>query len=418
VNNKHETLERMVLAAMLMDMDCYKGGLNFLDAGAFTDELTRKVFEAIQYTHKRGFPVDILTVTDKYRELHKTDFKEAALTVTRIADGIGSTAHFRPWCMLLVERQIKREIALGGYDISAMDGEDVFDILATNREQYAKVIEKIDRFRSRSILEVIAESKRESKIVKSGYADLNKLLGGGFEQGDMCVIGGRTSMGKTAFAMNLLLKHGGIFFSLETVATKILHRLQANLTGIPLRDIKQGKADAAEIDKANSEIVARGIIIEDQCRTIEAIETRIEQSEAKTVFVDYLQLVAVKGRSREEEVSNVSKALLAITKKYGLLTFSLSQLSRETEKRTAKMPLLADLRESGSVENDADHVLLLFRPAYYNMQGQYLVGERTIENELIVNLAKSKDAETGQIALDWKPETMRIYDLTDTALPF
>lgn len=414
-------IEQFVLGSILCDTSLVPDAVTWLDPNSFVSPVGKKIFEALKSLTDKGKPVDMLTLTSAYAYLHKVSYKDAAVIITPLVTNIGSTAHFKEHCMMLIENQLKREMVKAGSDIMQMDAEaDVFDMLATNKAIYEDVIEVIDRFRTKSILEVIKQSEKPVQQIKTGFYDLDKRTGGGWEMGDYVIIGGRASMGKTAFALNLLLHNGGVFISLETVAVKILRRLQAIYLQVPLQDIKTGKVSKERINKANQFIRDKGIIIEDKIRGITDIENRIRRLSAthKYFYIDYLQLIKSKGKNREDEVSKVSRGIQEVTKDREIITFALSQLNRGTETRHDKKPRLVDLRDSGQIEQDADHVVLMYRPAYYDETVDVTVFGETLQvrDDLILSVAKTKEAEPGDIVVRWDGASMKIRDYTDESI--
>jgi replicative DNA helicase len=243
----------------------------------------------------------------------------------------------------------------------------------------------------------------------------------GFQNGKLYVIGARPSMGKTALVITIQnrLAHAGIksgLISLETTSESLGVRLMAQETKISAERLTSGELTKNEIElllKAANTLSQRGIVIDDSTSvTTQQVRSKcrlMKRQGCKIVFIDFLTLIKESGRSKHEEVGDIMKALKSVSKELNIPIVALSQLSRNLETRANKRPMLSDLRESGSIEEDADGILFLYRDEYYGItatqSGQSTAGV------MEVIIAKNKDGKTGMKKLFFEKETMTVKNL-------
>ena len=254
-------------------------------------------------------------------------------------------------------------------------------------------------------------------IIQTGLSNLDTFIEGGFASGDLVVVAARPGMGKTAFALNLLSNIGNIqekkvlFFSLEMTNASLVDRLIAIESELPLKDVRNSK-DLSKKDREYLEIVYSSfekakIYFEEHKNKIDEIESIAFSMKPDVLIIDYLQLIRSDGyvRVREQEVANYTKILKSLAKKLNIPIILLAQLSREVEKRSDKRPILSDLRESGSIEQDADTVLFLYRNDYYNKDN--VKNEKQVV-EIIVG--KQRRGNTGVVECGFIPHLQKFTD--------
>lgn len=271
--------------------------------------------------------------------------------------------------------------------------------------------------------------KQETEALSNGnaspgfptnYLDLDQMFS--WSPGDVVVLAGRASMGKTALALNLGLRTarngaGVVMFSLEMSASQITRRLMAMAGGVKAERLREGKLSQSEWDqllKADAELEQLKVIVDDtEAQSVLDIRSKSRRLKAAgkldLIIIDYLQLVKPlrRGRNREEEVSEISRGLKALAKELKIPVLVLAQLNRNCEYRTTKRPVMADLRESGAIENDADLVLLLYRDEYYDSNSPNK-GLAEIE------IAKNRNGRTGLVKLVYQEKYLRFDDYVGT----
>lgn len=416
-------VERSIIGAMLLDKGSLNHAFEVLKDVDFYVPDHQKIYRAMIDVHMAGDPVDIVTVGDKV-DFDLTDFTTE------------STTNIEYSCQIVKERSMKRSII----QICMNATKQCYDEQASVYEALDQVKESLYGVDDLSVttLHHIADtvqelSKRIMAIQETGEPigirsglDIDNILQG-FQDGKYYIIAARPSMGKTALVMTIMreLARSEIptgIVSLETSHTNLGTRLVSQVSGIAAERITSGSMGDGEVDRfmnACQTLSGYGIQIDDGTGiTAQQLRSKcyaMASKGAKIIFVDFLQLINEQGRSRHEEIGKISKACKAIAKDLSIPIVALSQLSRKVEDRTSKRPMLSDLRESGSLEEDADAVLFLYRAEYYGVKTD-TDGEST-EGIAEIIVAKNKDGRTGTRKHLFEKETMTFKNLTQTA-PF
>lgn len=259
------------------------------------------------------------------------------------------------------------------------------------------------------------ENGGDTRGLKCGFNNLDKALGGLMPQ-DLVILAARPSMGKTAVALNLALnlsikaKVRTAFFNLEMGKQQIIERAVSSMTEIPLKNIKNGSLDDegwASVSEASCSIVSSSLKIFDKIFTLKGIKEECKrlklQGGLDVVFIDYLQLIESEERyeNRTQDISKISRSLKLMAKELDITVIALSQLSRAPEQRADHKPLLSDLRESGSIEQDADIVILLYRDEYYN-------ADTDRPNVIDCIVSKNRNGEVGTVRLKWNGKCQKV----------
>ena len=272
----------------------------------------------------------------------------------------------------------------------------------------------------------MAKGEIDQGVVPTGFIDLNNQLLGGLHRSDLIIIAGRPSMGKTSFAMNIA-QYVGVteqlpvaVFSLEMGIEQLVLRMLASEAGIN-QSLVRSASSLSMLKKEHwssllnaSSILSEAPLFIDDTPGISPMEIRAKlrrltsQQDIRLIIIDYLQLMTSKSRneSREQEISEISRTLKAIAKEFSIQVIALSQLNRRVEERQNKRPQMADLRESGAIEQDADIICFIYRDEVYNPE----TPDKGIA-EIIV--AKHRNGPTGEIKLAWQPELTRFADLAN-----
>lgn len=391
-----EDIEQAVLGAMLLEKSGTVLAIGKIPSDeVFYFEKHKSIFNAACELFRNGNPVDILTVTNKLRNEKKLDSVGGAIYVTQLTSRISSTSNLEYHAAILIQKLVQRKlINLGGNILNeSKNPSDVFETLNFFTNEILNIQNDTLQGQnqldfptqiSKTYKELEAASKRlkDNSLsgLDTGLNELNKLTGG-WQNSDLIIIGARPGMGKTAFIINNIMKlckqgKRGLFFSLEMSYSRIVKRMisnEARIWGDKLNRGDLNEIDFELIGGAVNNMLNYKIVINDASAiNVNYIRSVALQQKIKGgldyIMIDYLQLMkglkADKG-NREQEISNISRNLKALAKELNIPIISLAQLGRDVEKRNNKRPILSDLRESGGIEQDADLVMFLYRPAYY-----------------------------------------------------
>jgi replicative DNA helicase len=426
-------VEQAVLGAMLLDPEAVVCALEYLDESCFYLNQHRKIFQALSSLFERNVAIDVLTTGEELARLKELDNIGGREYLSTLVQVVETTANIEEHCKLILEKAVQRkliqtatQIVSESYSSSQtvdelLDRAEhlIFDIkerklrrgLVPMKDMFKPLVKKIeDRFQNR---------ERLVTGLETGFFRLDELTSG-FQAGELIVIAGRPSMGKTALALNIAAhvskRHEKpvAIFSLEMTTETLLERVICAEAGIPFQTIRKGQLTKAQWNKLTNVagyLENTPIYVDDSASSrvleIKAKARRLKaESDLAMVMVDYIQLcepsVTSSQKNRQQEISDISRALKSLAKELNVSVVALSQLSRLPEHRTDKKPQLADLRESGAIEQDADMVLLLYRADAYS-------DLRKPENEGIaeLNIAKQRNGPTDTITLTFRKEIMK-----------
>ncbi|MEI7803617.1 MAG: replicative DNA helicase, partial [Bacteroidota bacterium] len=392
-------LEEAVLGAMMLEKDAVALVIDILKPESFYVEGHQFIFKAIHSLFNRSQPVDILTVTEELRKQGDIEKVGGAFTVAELTNRVGSAANVEYHARIISQKFIQRElIRISSLIIrdSYEDTTDVLELLDKAEKNIYEITDKNLRRNYSSITDLITknikqlQSLRNKELdftgVPSGFTELDRITGG-WQKSDLIIVAARPGMGKTAFVLSLArnaavdFKKPIAFFSLEMSDLQLTSRLISAETLIPSEKLRKGNLEEYEWTQltANIEKLSDAPIFIDDTPAINVFELRAKcrrlkmQHDIQLIVIDYLQLMSggageSKGGNREQEISTISRSLKSIAKELNVPVIALSQLSRAVETRGgSKKPQLSDLRESGAIEQDADMVMFIWRPEYYNM---------------------------------------------------
>lgn len=432
-------IEDMILGTLLTTKDAILQLNGVLKTDMFYKSANQKIFECIIDLSDNSQPIDILTVKnqlDKNKYLDEVGGAFYLAQLSQMSSGVSIEHHAKIIAQKYMQRELIRisnELNIKSYDSSV----DVFELISDAESQimqlssigeikkhtsYAKelpkFIERIEQIRNKEI-DLIG--------ISSGFLELDRITNG-FQQPDLIILAARPGAGKTTFALNIaknvctISKKKVAVFSLEMSSYQLVMKIASMETEIPLNNFMTGKTTEYEMNqlkeaKKNS---PKGLLIDDtpalslfdfknKCRRLK------KQNGIQLVIVDYLQLMTCQLKNsdnREREISKISAGLKAVAKELELPIIALSQLSRDVEKRGGnKKPQLSDLRESGSIEQDADIVMFLFSPEYYNQTSYEYNGETfDAQNLISLTIAKHRNGRCSEILLNFKREISKFYD--------
>lgn len=425
--------ELAVVAALLTTPECFFDVSERVSADDFADARLAEVYRAVLACDLAGKPFDQVTVADelkRVKQLTRIGGKEA---IARIIDrGAPLITNVVAHADLIADLALKRRVALTARAIAAealtpeMDGRAALEVAEARVFELGKGRDRSNMAAMTEIvpgmLQLLAEGRKSLLVGHStGFSELDKMTAG-WQPGQLIVIGARPAMGKSAFALGMarhIAETTGLvvpFLSYEMTKTELALRMLSASLGISTTDLRQGNIPSGadrDLAIAAEKMAGLPLFIDDQPpATIQGVRAQLRRmarrGELGAVFVDYLQLMDSERRSRDpnrvQEITDISKTLKRLATELEVPVIALSQLSRQLEGRADKRPLLSDLRESGSIEQDASVVLFLYRGIQYNQAEDPNLAECII--------AKQRDGATGTVYLHFLPRATRFSDWT------
>ena len=424
---------------MLLEPSCVDEAMGELTARCFYDPKHRMVFEAMSALVNDHTSVDIITVSAKLKEQGNLEAVGGPVALTDLSEKVGSAAHIEYYLKILKQKTIQRDLISASYDIlreSFDDSVNVDDLIDKAQTKVFDAIQSNTRKEIQELGSVINEAikgmeemqdKSGLSGVPSGFVSIDQTTMG-WQPSDLIILAARPSVGKTAFALNLARNaavdhHMGVaFFSLEMSSIQLAKRLMVSESGLSADKIKGGvRLEPYEWQQLETRLknLTKAPIYIDDTPSIQVMEFRtkvknlVKNKKVRLVIVDYLQLMqgpAELRGLREQEVAAISRTLKATAKELNVPIIALSQLSRQTVQRQGSggKPILSDLRESGSIEQDADMVIFIHRPDYIGLSENPADKEKT---QIII--AKHRNGETKDIDMLFKSEQVRFVEISD-----
>ena len=413
--------EQSVIGSMLIDKTAISRVVEVLKGDDFYRDSHKVIFNAIFDLYQKDTPIDMITLLEHLRSAEKLEASGGITYITEISNSIPSTANLSSYIKIVDDKSILRKLIRASTEIMENcynkqdDVEAVMDIAEQRvfniaERKNSSDFEPMNTVLERGFLEIerIFNNRGETTGVSSGFADLDNMTSG-FQKGDMILIAARPSMGKTTFVLNLAqyaALRGGksvAVFSLEMSKEQLAYKLlcaEANVDMTKLRNGSLEDRDWENIAKASGPLAAAKIYIDDTAGT-SVMDMRSKCRKLKMehgidmIVIDYLQLMSGSNpENRQQEVSEISRSIKALAKEMQCPVIALSQLSRAPEQRADHRPMLSDLRESGSIEQDADLVMFLYRDEYYNKETE----DKNVAECII---AKQRNGPVGTVKLAW-----------------
>ncbi len=425
-------LEEAVLGAIMLEKSAFDTVIEILKPECFYVDAHQRIYKAMQGLAIKSLPIDLLTVVEELKFREELDIVGGPYFVTKLTNAVVSSANIDAHSRIVLQKFIQRElIRISGEIIGDAyeDSTDVFDMLdeaegklfEITNSHLRKNFDSIDTVLVKTIQRIEDMRNRQEDItgVPTGFPSLDKLTYG-WQPTDLIVLAARPSVGKTAFALNLArsaalhpTKPTAVgFFSLEMSSSQLVQRILSAESEIWLEKIARGKLEEHEMKqlyKRGIERLSKAPIFIDDTAALNIFELRAKCRRLKNkhnvgmIIIDYLQLMSGAGENRngnrEQEISKISRDLKGLAKELQVPIIALSQLSREVEKRKEgnKIPQLSDLRESGAIEQDADMVMFLYRPEYYDITANEF-GESN-KGETYVKIAKHRNGSLDTVKL-------------------
>ena len=427
--------EMSVLGAMLIKKEAITQAQELLKADDFYREAHRLVYDAMLELAGNGEPVDLVTLTEALRKKEILEKVGGISFLTQLANYTPTAANIVYHAKIVKEKSELRhlidaatEIASAAYEATD-EVTDIMDdaekkILAIAGSQSTGGFEPIKDIVINAIdhVESIYESKGGLTGIGTGFKDLDAMTSG-LQKSDLVLVAARPSMGKTAFTLNIaayaaLHGHTVAFFSLEMNKEQLVQRMLCSEGGIDSQRLRTGKLDDQEWQQLinTADKISKAKLFIDDTAGISVMELRSKARRLKAehgldlIVIDYLQLMQGRSKggdnSRQQEISEISRSLKALARELDVPVVALSQLSRSVESRTVKKPMLSDLRESGSLEQDADIVMFLYREDYYDQETEK-------KNITEVMISKHRNGPIGSIELFFQKEFTKFRDLSN-----
>ncbi|MDK2886520.1 MAG: replicative helicase [Thermosipho sp. (in: thermotogales)] len=429
--------EQAVIGSILIDPEAIENVISIVRSEDFYDNRHVEIFKAIEELYDENIPIDVISICDRLKTKGKLEMVGGELYVAQLADGVPTSAHAETYAQIVRDKSILRSLISAASRVveEAMTDSDVDEIL-DNAERVIFEIAESKTSKTYQPLNTILhevfenlESLRDKMKkgtsslitgIPTGYRLLDELTSG-FHKSDLIIVAARPSVGKTAFALNIARNMAikadvpvGIF-SLEMSREQLAQRLLGMEALIELQKIRRGHLTDEEWQKllhATGKLYKANIIVDDEAnldpRSLRAKARRMKKEYGvEAIFIDYLQLMSIRSfrENRQQEISEISRSLKLLARELDVAIIALSQLSRAVEQREDKRPRLSDLRESGSIEQDADMVLFLYREEYYKK-------EKTVEpHETEIIIGKQRNGPIGTIKLIFDPHFTAFFDV-------
>ncbi len=436
--------EASLLGSILIDSDAIVRVADSIAADDFYDQRHQRIYLAIQALYEKRKPIDVLTLTNQLQESHELELVDGASYVTELANTVATATNAEHYADIIKSKAIRRklikttqELTLLGQDeskpVQDLIEEAETKLFNVSQKQVGKNLSSLESILSESFERLDELHKDSGKIrgVSTGFADLDGTLAG-LQKSDLIILAARPSMGKSALSMNIAHnvavqeKKAVLFFSLEMSKEQLVDRLLADEAEIDAWKIRTGNLSDEDFEKLG---LAMGTLSEapmfiDDTPGITVMELRTKarreahNQELGLIVVDYLQLMSGGSRfstsdNRVQEISEISRGLKAVARELNVPIIALSQLSRSVEQRHPQIPQLADLRESGSIEQDADVVMFIYREEYYNPET-----DRPHIADILIR--KHRNGPTGKVELYFNAEQVafRNLDTKHQEIPF
>ena len=432
--------EKMILSCLLVNTEAIELTLRTISIDVFYFKNHQEIYKAITFMYKNNLPIDILTLITFLQDNGLLQKIGGLKVLIELLSQIPNLIYLEEYLRLVKDKYIRRSLIKLGYEtinssyITSLPLENILNDLENKLFNLTSEIKPQKLSSSAELLnEIFFELKTKSLDPKlsgiaSGFYDLDSLTQG-FQKSDLIIIAGRPSMGKTALGLNIasnIIKSSKLpvlFFSLEMSKEQIMYRLLAmetNLNQMKLKTGKLGKNDWLKLNKIIKILAKFPLFIDDTFDlSIQDIRSKIktiifEQNQIGLIIIDYIQLMQnskLKTANRVQELSQITRSLKTIAREFNVPIIGLSQLSRNVENRIDKKPILSDLRESGSIEQDADLVLMLYQNKLQTLTQSN--NSENIKNNNIVEIiiAKHRNGPIGNVKLKFDEQHTKFYNV-------
>jgi replicative DNA helicase len=437
--------EMSLIGAILIDTDAIVRVADNVDVSDFYEERHQRIYEAVKKLYERHRPIDILTLSNQLKDDGFLDVVGGATYLSELTNYVPTAAHVEHYADIVADKALRRRLIKASQDITGIgydEGKPVKEIIEEAETELFQVSQKHVKQDIESIESILATSferldelhKDGGKIrgIPSGYRDLDNIIAG-WQKSDLVILAARPSMGKSVLALNFAHKVATksempvLIFSLEMSKDQLVDRMLAMESGVDAWNIRTGSLsndDWEKISTAMGTLAEAPIYIDDTAGiTVSDLRTKARreqhQRQLGLIIVDYLQLMSGGARfggdgNRVQEISEISRGLKSIARELNVPVIALSQLSRSVESRSPQIPQLSDLRESGSIEQDADMVMFIYRDEYYNPENT----EKPNVADLMIRKHRNGPIGNVELFFDANKQIFKSLDRKTTKTPF
>jgi replicative DNA helicase len=435
--------EASLLGAILIDSDAIVKIADMVSSADFYDPKHQRIYEAVTQLYEKHSPIDVLTLADQLKNSGFIEFVGGAAYLTELTNYVPTASHVEQYAEIVAQKALRRRLIKASQDIVTLGYDEAKDLneliegaetslFQVSQQHVKQDVTSLETILSESFdrLDELHKDKGKIRGIPTGYKDLDNILAG-LQRSDLFILAARPSMGKTALSLNLAhnialqSKEAVLLFSLEMSKEQLVDRMLSMESGVDAWALRTGNltdADFEKIGQAMGSLSEAPIYIDDSPGiTISEMRTKARreahQHKIGVIMVDYLQLMSGGGKyggegNRVQEISEISRGLKSLARELNVPVLAMSQLSRSVESRSPQIPQLSDLRESGSIEQDADVVAFIYREDYYNPQS-----ERKNITDILIK--KHRNGPTGGIELYFDKEKQRFRSLdTKHSQPF
>lgn len=435
--------EASLLGAILIDSDAIVKIADSVNPEDFYDPKHQRIYEAIAQLYEKHSPIDVLTLADQLKGTGFLDFAGGPAYLTELTNYVPTAAHAEQYADIVAQKALRRRLIKASQQITDLgydEGHTLQELIEQAESQLFEVSQQHTAHDITSLETILSESferldelhrdKGKIRGVATGYKDLDNILAG-LQRSDLIILAARPSMGKTALALNIAhnvalnTSEPVLLFSLEMSKEQLVDRMLAMQSGVDAWSLRTGNlsdSDFEKIGEAMGALSEAPIYIDDTPGiTVSDLRTKARreshQHKLGLIIVDYLQLMSGGTRfsgdgNRVQEISEISRGLKGIARELNVPLVALSQLSRSVESRSPQIPQLADLRESGSIEQDADVVAFIYREDYYNPQS-----ERKNIADIFIKKHRNGPIDNVELYFDKEKQRFRSLDKKHRELP-
>lgn len=436
--------EASLLGAILIDADAIVKIADTITAADFFEMRHQRIYEAMLTLYEKRSAIDTLTLANQLKDSGYLDMVGGAAYLTELTNFVPTASHAEQYADIVAQKAMRRRLITTASDLSQMGFDESLGLrelieeaetklFSVSQQQVKQSIVSIEDILAQSFerLDDLHKDKQQLRGIPTGYTDIDSMMAG-LQRSDLFILAARPSMGKTAFVLNLahnvavMAKEPVLIYSLEMSKEQLVDRLLSMQSGVDAWALRTGNltdSDFEKIGEAMGVLSEAPIYIDDTPGiTVSDLRTKARreahQHKLGLVIVDYLQLMSGGSRfsgdgNRVQEISEISRGLKGVARELDVPLIALSQLSRSVESRTPQIPQLSDLRESGSIEQDADIVAFLYREDYYNPESER-------KNIMDVLVKKHRNGPVGNVELyfDKDKQKIRSLDTRHSGNPF
>ncbi len=436
--------EASLLGALLIDADALVKIADGIAPEDFFDVRHQKIYRAVQQLYEKRSAIDVLTLSDQLRANGELEQVDGAAYLTELTNFVPTAAHVEQYAQIVAEKAVRRRLIAASQEIGGLSYDEAKQLKELVEEAETRLFEVSQQHVKQTITsleDILTESferlddlhKDKGKLrgIPTGFRDMDDLLAG-LQRSDLFVLAARPAMGKTAFVLNLAhniavqAKEPVLIFSLEMAKEQLVDRLLSMESGVDAWALRTGNltdSDFEKIGQAMGALSEAQILFDDTPSiTVSDLRTKARREAHKRplglIIIDYLQLMSGGSRfggsdNRVQEISEISRGLKMVARELNVPVIALSQLSRSVENRSPQIPQLADLRDSGSIEQDADIVAFIYREDYYNPET-----DRKNITDILIKKHRSGPTGTVELYFDRDKQRFRSLDKSHAADPF